>query len=409
MSSTERSEQTTIEENLVIGSGETELPRGVVIGPMDLEGQPSQLRPTAVLPARPSSSWRDQTVIFQEAEPEMGQENREVVGPSGLDLSEEKGKSDLGKNGGSMIQFGSKKVSEGGRTTSPYVDILLKGSFGTTLRQGQEKDTTRGTGSGILLTPSSRRQESRFDLSNVGGWREALESNLTKATDPTEIVDTMSSTTTSATSTVQTILPTVTTSIASTGRETVTTTSVPIQLTYRQKGHKFIEPTFLFTTSSPRQTKQLELTTTEVEEDLEERDGHSVPSHFFQLEDYPEEKNFSIGQSDDLSEFSEEADASVRESWMYNIVNNTSEEVTELVESDKEVGTNTSIASNGTSNELERRPRDNTGGEHESLDGPYKRLQAQYGSWQNSAAVECRRTHPVFVVIFLLLHRQSLL
>merc|ERR1719234_2282536 len=176
-------------------------------------------------------------------------------------------------------------------------------------------------------------------------------------------------------------LTTVTTSIGIASRETVTVTvtSAPIQLTYRQKGHKFIEPTFLFTTSSPRQTKQLELTTTEVEE--EKRDGHSVPSHFFQLEDYPEEKNFSIiGQSDDLSElFSEEADASVRESWMYNIVNNTSEE--EVTELEGESETNTSIPSNETSNELERRPRDNTGGEHESLEGPYKRLQAQYGSW----------------------------
>merc|ERR1712192_217815 len=163
----------------------------------------------------------------------------------------------------------------------------------------------------------------------------------------------MSSTTTSAISTVQTTLTTVTTSIASASRETVTVTSLPIQLTYRQKGHKFIEPTFLFTTSSPRQTKQLELTTTEVEE--EKRDGHSVPSHFFQLEDYPEEKNFSIGQSDDLSElFIEEADASVRESWMYNIVNNTSEE--EVTELQGESETNTSIPSNVTSNELERRP-----------------------------------------------------
>merc|ERR1719234_1296995 len=137
-------------------------------------------------------------------------------------------------------------------------------------------------------------------------------------------------------------LTTVTTSIGIASRETVTVTvtSAPIQLTYRQKGHKFIEPTFLFTTSSPRQTKQLELTTTEVEE--EKRDGHSVPSHFFQLEDYPEEKNFSIGQSDDLSElFSEEADASVRESWMYNIVNNTSEE--EVTELGGESETNTSI------------------------------------------------------------------
>ena len=93
---------------------------------------------------------------------------------------------------------------------------------------------------------------------------------------------------------------------------------------------------------------------------------------------------------------------------MYNVVNNTSEEVTELVESDKELGTNTSIASNGTSNELERRPRDNTGGEHESLEGAYKRLEAQYGSWQNSA-VELGRTHPVFVVIFFLLRQTSLL
>ena len=237
-----------------------------------------------------------------------------------------------------------------------------------------------------------------------------MESNLTEATDPTEIVDTMSSTTTSAMSTVQTTLTTVRTSIASTARETVTT-SVPIQLTYRQKGQKFIEPTFLFTTSSPRQTKQLELTTTLVEENLEERDGHSVPSHFFQLEDYPEEKNFStIRQSDDLGEFIEEGDPAVRESWVYNVEkNNSSEEVTELLESNKEVGTNTSIASsNGTgSNELERRPRDNTGGEHESLEGPYKRLQAQYGSWQNSA-VKCGGTFKVFIVVSFLL-RQSLL
>jgi len=397
--STERSEQTTIEGNLVIGN-EAEVPRGVLGPNMDLEGQPSWLRPTAVLPARPSSSWRDQTVIFQE-EAEKGLDNREVR-PSGSDLSEkEKGESETG---GSVAQFGPKKVSEeGGRTTSPYVDILLKGSsLRSTLSQSEEKDTR---GSGILLTPSSRRQEGRFDLSTVTGWRGALESNLTEATDPTEILDTMSSTTTSAISTVQTTLSTETTS--ATARETVTT-SVPIQLTYRQKGHKFIEPTFLFTTSSPRQTKQL--TTTLVEENLEERDGHSVASHFFQLEDYPEtEQNFSIGvESDNLGEFSEEADAAVRESWMYNVENNTSEEVTELVESDKELGTNTSIASNGTSNELERRPRDNTGGEHESLEGAYKRLEAQYGSWQNSA-VELGRTHPVFVVIFFLLRQTSLL
>ena len=386
--STERSEQTTIE---VIGN-EAELPRGVLLGPMDMAGQPSRLRPTAVLPARPSSTWRDQTVIFQEDETEKGSEKG-----SFLDLSENQGKTDKGENGGSMIQFGSKKESEEGGTSSPYVDILLKGSFGASLRQSEEKDT-RGSGSGILLTPSSRGQEEKNDLSTVRGWRESLEDDLTEVTDSKEIVDAMSTTTTSAISRVQTTFTTVTTSTV--------TTSVPIQLTYRQKGHQYIEPTFLFTTSSPRQTKQLELTTTEMEDNPEERDGHSVPSHFFQLEDYPEEKNFSVEQSDDPGEFSEEADASVRASWMYNVNNNSSEELTESVATEKEVATNSSIPGNGTSNELERRPRDNTG-EHESLEGPYKRLQAQYGSWQNGAGVQFVRTDQIFFVIFLL--SQSLL
>merc|ERR1712062_846744 len=102
---------------------------------------------------------------------------------------------------------------------------------------------------------------------------------------------------------------------------------------------------------------------------------------------------------------SEEADASVRASWMYDVNNNSSEELTESVESEKEVATNRSIPGNGTSNELERRPRDNTG-EHESLEGPYKRLQAQYGSWQNSA-IQSKRTSQVLFVLFLL--RESLL
>ena len=124
--STERSEQTTIEENPVIGN-EAELPRGV-LGPMDMAGQPSRLRPTAVLPARPSSTWRDQTVISQEDETEKGSEKG-----SFLNLSENQGKTDKGENGGSMIQFGSKKESEEGGTSSPYVDILLKGSFGNTV------------------------------------------------------------------------------------------------------------------------------------------------------------------------------------------------------------------------------------------------------------------------------------
>ena len=91
---------------------------------------------------------------------------------------------------------------------------------------------------------------------------------------------------------------------------------------------------------------------------------------------------------------------------MYNVNNNSSEELTESVESEKEVATNRSIPGNKTSNELERRPRDNTG-EHESLEGPYKRLQAQYGSWQNGAGVQFVRTDQIFFVIFLL--SQSLL
>ena len=113
--STERSEQTTIE---VIGN-EAELPRGVLLGPMDMAGQPSRLRPTAVLPARPSSTWRDQTVIFQEDETEKGSEKG-----SFLDLSENQGKTD---KGGSMVQFGStSRAREGGGGA-------VKAVFGTSL------------------------------------------------------------------------------------------------------------------------------------------------------------------------------------------------------------------------------------------------------------------------------------
>ena len=425
--STERSEPTTIEENSAIGR-EAEDPQGV-LEPIDLVGEPSHLRPTAVLPARPSSSWRDKTV-FQE----------HVVGGDGssFDMAEGRGGSEKHKKGDSVTYLRPEEVSEGRRTTSLYVDLLLKGSFDPSPRRSAEKNSREpGSGSGILLTPSSKRkEEDGFDLSTVKGWREAQK----VTSKPTEAMDKMATTTTSAVTSVHSIseqstsehstseqstVPTTTklTSVVSTARER-STTSASIQSTFRHKNHKFLEPVFLFTTSSPRQTKQLELTTTTEEEqvDSEERNGHSVPSHFFQLEDYPsgssypEESNFTevrnylddrnipVGQSDNQSEYVEEENAAVRETWLYN-VNNTSEEVTHMSKSDKEAATNTSVPRNGTSNELERTPRDSAG-EHESLEGPYKRLQAQYGSWQNSA-VQSKRTSQVLFVIFLL--RESLL
>ena len=122
------------------------------------------------------------------------------------------------------------------------------------------------------------------------------------------------------------------------------------------------------------------------------------------MRNYLDDRNFPVGQSDNQSEYVEEENAAVRETWLYN-VNNTSEEVTHMSESDKEAAANTSVPRNDTSNELERTPRDSAG-DHESLEGPYKRLQAQYGSWQNSA-VQSKRASQVLFVIFLL--RESLL
>ena len=163
--STERGEQTTLEENSAIGR-EAEEPQGV-LEPLDLVGEPSHLRPTAVLPARPSSSWRDKTVFYQE----------DVLGGDG---SEERGGSDKHKKGDSGTYLQPEEVSEGRRTTSLYVDLLLKGSFDPSPRQSAEKNSReQGSGSGILLTPSSRRkEEDGFDLSTVGGWREAQKGTI---------------------------------------------------------------------------------------------------------------------------------------------------------------------------------------------------------------------------------------
>ena len=146
MLSTERGEPTTIEANSAIGR-EAEDPQGV-LEPIDLVGEPSHLRPTAVLPARPSSSWRDKTV-FQE----------HVVGGDGssFELSEGRGGSDKHKKGDSGTYLQPEEVTEGRGSTSLYVDLLLKGSFDPSPRQSAKKNSRdQGSGSGILLTPSSK-------------------------------------------------------------------------------------------------------------------------------------------------------------------------------------------------------------------------------------------------------------
>ena len=102
MLSTERGEQTTLEANSAIGR-EAEEPRGV-LEPIDLVVEPSHLRPTAVLPARPSSSWRDQTVFHQE----------DVVGGDGssFDVSEGRRGSDKNRKSDSGLYLQPEDLSK---------------------------------------------------------------------------------------------------------------------------------------------------------------------------------------------------------------------------------------------------------------------------------------------------------
>ena len=280
---------------------------GLLLRPRDSDttSGATQVRPTAQLPAVTSHSWRDRNVLLY-ADGQQKEQEEEV--------EEEKG----------VLEKQEEQENQEEQESQ------------------EEQEQWREHEEGGL-----------YDLSTVTGWRQEMSTGNTAKVTNTEASTAQEATTTD-------IIPTA--KVATTTIKTRT----PIQttqgrITIRKSDGRYIEPTFLFTTESSRRTKQLELTTTQGGEEEEASLSPVMPSHFFQLEDYPQDDNSTNDQLEGSDQEEEETTekfpaartpsgkAGVRESWLYR-VNNTGEEGSNSADNNtSEEGSNT--ADNNTSEE----------------------------------------------------------
>jgi len=162
---------------------------------------------------------------------------------------------------------------------------------------------------------------------------------------------------------------------------------------------RIIEPTFIFTTNSPTR-KSRDIYTATSSTIINQK-----YSHFFNLsEEFEIAKDYTEVQSDEQNETDIYMDLSSFNKSMQNTLLYTFKESDEK-ENKTEDMTEVIIISNFT--ELERIPRDNydqSGEEFARLDGPYQRLQAQYGGWENSGSKlkTCAEIMMLIVVILFL-------
>jgi hypothetical protein len=181
-------------------------------------------------------------------------------------------------------------------------------------------------------------EDGLFDLSTVTGWRQEMSrGNIAKETDKptTSIVAPTSEITTTTKTTTST-----TTSISTTTTTMMVTTTFPIQLTYRRQDERFLEPTFLFTTLRPaggRGSKQMETTTLDHVDQTtllvgQREEERSIPSHFFRLDDYPQDEaaeGKEVTEEDETvteEEVTNSGDAAVRATWLYRVANSTGDQ-----------------------------------------------------------------------------------
>jgi len=138
---------------------------------------------------------------------------------------------------------------------------------------------------------------------------------------------------------------------------------------------KIIEPTFIFTTDSPtRKSREINAATSSTI-------NNQKYSHFFTLTEL-NDTAMSGTNNDYTNETVEDIDLSNSNDSLLDTLMYTFEK-SDRTENDEM--TEVIIISNFT--ELERMPRDNddTSGEvYEGLEGPYQRLQARYGGWENT-------------------------
>ena len=287
-----------------------------------------------------------------------------------------------------------------------------------------EPGTTSEKRPSILITPPPRpRKGNKYSPTERVGNTESVEIDTmtekpSKTTSTTQT--TLSSSTTATTTYVKVssssskiiIIPSIRKSTKTTSKEAITAVNVfgGIMVNARKKSTpKLMDPKYIFTTEISTQrtttslteenvTTLLPSTTTTLRSTAttttprEPVTSTPVYSHNFDLTE--DDSNFEIHYSNGTIEDN-------RNKTLYNVetttvpsyddlpvvLNSSSLDVPRLRSDlyDVMVDENaTEVITIGQVTELERRPRDND--QFEPLDGAYKRLEAQYGGWENSGA-----------------------
>ena len=287
-----------------------------------------------------------------------------------------------------------------------------------------EPETTVGNRRSILITPPPQpRNGNKYSLAERVGTESAETATTTdnpSTTTRTTTTTTLSSSTTSTTTTYaevsssssKEIMPATRKTTTVTSKETVTAMNFfgGIMVNARKKSTpKLMDPKYIFTTEtstqktttlieenvttlSPSTTTTTSSTSTTTTITKEPVTSTPVYSHNFDLTE--DDSNFEILYSNGNA-------VENRNKTLYNVetttvpsyddlpvvLNSTSLDVPRLRSDlyDVMVDENaTEVITIGRVTELARRPRDND--QLEPLDGAYKRLEAQYGGWENSGA-----------------------
>ena len=283
-----------------------------------------------------------------------------------------------------------------------------------------EPGTTSEKRPSILITPPHRpRKGNKYSPTERVGNTESVEID-TMTEKPSKTTSTTQTSTTATTTYVKVssssskiiIIPSIRKSTKTTSKEAITSVNVfgGIMVNARKKSTpKLMDPKYIFTTEISTQrtttslteenvTTLLPSTTTTLRSTAttttprEPVTSTPVYSHNFDLTE--DDSNFEIHYSNGTIEDN-------RNKTLYNVetttvpsyddlpvvLNSSSLDVPRLRSDlyDVMVDENaTEVITIGQVTELERRPRDND--QFEPLDGAYKRLEAQYGGWENSGA-----------------------
>jgi hypothetical protein len=246
-----------------------------------------------------------------------------------------------------------------------------------------------------LLTEDPLLTEEKIKVENIKSTAKTKTNSETKI--ETEIITVTSNALLSS----ETTFSTTETTPQTMGEETVKLPNDILSTTsQRNPRPRILEPTFIFTTDSPTGTsRDISMTTSSTQQQM-------LDSHFFMLEEEIDLANVElegefqseiVGSDRDIDIEASRLNTSNLDTFLYYIEHNT-----ESTSANMEYLTEDSFIQNIT--ELERMPRDNDGTleeEFETLEDPYQRIKAQYGSWENTSSTNYS---PIYCIVIILLN-----